>query len=493
MEQFNDINIAAEESALENFSFGAFRINPEGKILFANKKFLRTIGFTSLDQLEEKIKLDNDFKRNFAFKKYFSYLNRNKETLKENRWVKNDGRTILLREFVHPTKNINGDILFIDCIVEDITEKHIIDKLIKDIKVGDYSILKTLPDFIFVLSNEGIFIDCKNNYHKLFPQQFDLRGNSVFDLFSNEVAENTLAKIKNTLTTGELQTLEFQHNNTTGIVFLEARFIIIGHQEVLMIIRDVTKQKEAEEQIKKITEELRILNSTKDKFFSIIGHDLRTPLNGLLSYATILSTEIDELSKDEIQEYTSYITEIAKSTNSLLNNLLEWALLQSGRINFDPEMVDLPALTNKIFNLLSGASANKNVELVNKVASPTNIFADKNMLQSILINLTSNAIKFSRPGGSIIIVSQEFDKYFKISVQDNGVGISKENIHKLFDGDNNFTTIGTAKEKGTGLGLILCKEFSKMHSGEIWVDSTLGIGTTINFTISKELATKLNN
>jgi signal transduction histidine kinase len=171
----------------------------------------------------------------------------------------------------------------------------------------------------------------------------------------------------------------------------------------------------------------------------------------------------------------------------LLNNLLEWARIQNGKINFEPERNNLYNVAEKVLSMLQLVASNKNIEIQNKIDKNLNAIFDKNMINSILLNLTNNAIKFSNAGGKIELFSEEFDNYYKISVKDNGIGMTDEIASKLFNSNFAVTTLGTAKEKGTGLGLILCKEFVKRHKGNIWVESKVGTGSTFSFTISKDI------
>jgi signal transduction histidine kinase len=166
-----------------------------------------------------------------------------------------------------------------------------------------------------------------------------------------------------------------------------------------------------------------------------------------------------------------------------LENLLEWSRSQTGRIQMKPENIDLYKLVDDNVDFLQNQAGNKKIQLINKVASPTHVHADDNMLNTVIRNLISNAIKYTGEGGSITVSSYEKDGMVKISVIDTGIGIKPENIEKLFRIDVNYSTKGTADETGTGLGLILCKEFISRNKGEIWVESELGKGSTFKFTL----------
>jgi signal transduction histidine kinase/ligand-binding sensor domain-containing protein len=243
------------------------------------------------------------------------------------------------------------------------------------------------------------------------------------------------------------------------------------------------KVKERTARLGTANELLKETNATKDKFFSIIAHDLKSPFVGLLGYSELLSNEIDSLSKEKVVEYSMNLNKNIKNTYNLLENLLNWALLQTGRMAFSPESLDLYLEIESIADLLSANSSSKNIKILNGVNLNTYIEADRNMIRTVLYNLISNAIKFTRHGGEVCINTKNECKYTVISVSDNGIGIPKEHIDTLFDLDSNISTKGTANEKGTGLGLLLCKEMIEKHKGRISAESEEGKGTTFKVEI----------
>lgn len=470
--------------ALDNFGFGVFRIDRNGKPIYVNKYMLQLLGFESLADLENGIRNSTSLQKCFDPDRLSAFIRDSQKTFYEYRWTTKSNGKKLLREFGHEVIK-NCELVYYDCVVEDVSEKSLIDKLFQDIKSGDYSILKAIPDYILIVSRYGEVTESKNNFHQLFLGRENTDNLLLEDIFDSGTANKTRELIEETLQTGEPQSFDFRYMMLGTEKFFEARFAIRSYDEALMILRDVTQQKNAEQQVIQFTEELKQLNVTKDKFFSIIGHDLRAPISGLLNYAEILNDECEVLSKEEIKEFSGYIIEIARTTNSLLNNLLEWSRIQSGKIAYEPQELQLYLFVDKIFRLLNPIASNKQVILKNEIDPSFSCPADSNMLQSIILNLTSNALKFSNIGGTVSVSAVTFDDYIKISLRDTGIGIKEEHIKLLFDNSITFTTLGTAKEKGTGLGLMLCKEFVKMHNGNIWVESKVGHGTTFSFTLSK--------
>ncbi len=231
--------------------------------------------------------------------------------------------------------------------------------------------------------------------------------------------------------------------------------------------------------------ELRLLNATKDKFFSIVAHDLRNPFSVLLSISDLLLNNYDTFDDDTRLELLTMQSDTTKQAFSLLQNLLEWSKTQRGTLAFNPVRTNLNGIITECVNLNKGASIHKEIQLVQLQADDFWVSADINMLQTIIRNLIGNAIKFTYPGGKIEISTKDQGAFVEISVSDNGTGISPENLSRLFKVEGDVKTQGTSREAGSGLGLILCKEFVVMHGGEIRVESEVGKGSVFRFTIPK--------
>ncbi len=471
-----------DNAVIENLEFGFFRIDHYGTLIYANKSLLKLLEYENLYELNSDLQTNPLLQSCFNFNRLVKIHKNENEYI----WVTKSKIKKYFKEIIQPIKK-NDKIVYIDCIIQDVTDQMFLEKLIKDIDSNEASILKAIPDYIIVVSKNFEILESKNNISKIFPDFASIKGLFIKDIFDDKTSTDLENLIISVFESGEQSDYEFEISNLIYTSYFEARIVQRNFEEAIIIIRDISREKIAEHQLKKFTEELKQINATKDKFFSIIAHDLRTPLNGILNYAEILSTEYNELSKEEIKEFADYILEISRSTNNLLNNLLEWARIQNGKINFEPELNNLFNSAEKVLNILKFVSSNKGVEIINHIDKNIEFVFDKNMLNSILLNLVNNAIKFSNKGNKIEILSKEFDNYYKISVKDEGIGMSEEISSKLFNSNNTITTPGTAKEKGTGLGLILCKEFVKRHKGNIWVESKIGEGSIFSFTISKDL------
>lgn len=230
--------------------------------------------------------------------------------------------------------------------------------------------------------------------------------------------------------------------------------------------------------------ELKESNITKDKFFSIIAHDLKNPVSAFMGVSNFLSQTFHELSNEELKEFLDDVNNSAKQLYELLENLLMWSRCERGLIQYQPAVYELQQFITSNINLLKINADNKNISINYDLDKEYKVYADANMLNTIIRNLCTNAIKFTHEGGTINIICREDDNNFcRISVSDNGVGIPRENLEKLFSLQNSVSTTGTKQESGTGLGLILCREFVERHNGRIWVESTVNVGTTFHFTI----------
>ncbi len=244
-------------------------------------------------------------------------------------------------------------------------------------------------------------------------------------------------------------------------------------------------KKQSEEKIIQYSEELKELNASKDKFFSIIAHDLKSPFHGLLGLTRMVVEEYESMSETEVRSYMQIIKESTESTYKLIENLLEWSRLESGKMKYNPALQNMFMIVEDTRILLNQNARIKNINLRNKLGHQSFVWGDDTMLQSLVQNLISNAIKFTPAGGNIEVSENRFDDYIEYIVTDSGVGIKENDIEKLFRIDVSFTTKGTEQEKGTGLGLALCKEIVNIHGGKIKVQSKFGEGTKIIFTLNK--------
>lgn len=342
------------------------------------------------------------------------------------------------------------------------------------------------------------FYEKKNNQKEALSyfKKFKILSDSVFNKDVNiqvaliETQYETEKKDKEIAQLNESQAIqkskiEKQDSQTTilffGLIFLLVMVIVtvfIGINK--RKANDMLRQQKKEIQAK--NRELRKLNRVKDKFFSIISHDLKSPFQSLSGVLELMS--LSALSDQEVKKLFKDLKLKFDGTNSLLENLLEWARMQMKETKFEPYEVQLHNTVEEELALIEN-SKSKDVALQNNVEKITLAYADMNMLKLVIRNLVSNAIKFTKQKGSVEVLSEDMGDFVCISVKDNGVGISKENQQKIFNEETSISTLGTELESGTGLGLNLCKEFVEMHGGKIWVESEVGKGSIFKFTLKK--------
>jgi len=238
---------------------------------------------------------------------------------------------------------------------------------------------------------------------------------------------------------------------------------------------------------------LKEANANKDKFFSIVAHDLKSPFVGLLGITEMLDSDYDDFEEKERREFIHSLYEISKNTFELLEGLLEWARAKQGRMEFSPKEFDFFKLTDSLTNLLKANAFKKEIKLINSVDINSLVYGDRDMISTVLRNLLANAIKFTPQNGIVEVKAEIENKLLKVTVEDSGIGMTQQSQEKLFRIDVNHTTLGTNQEKGTGLGLILCKELIDNHKTEIWVESELGIGSKFIFTLPKRNIFENNN
>jgi PAS domain S-box-containing protein len=253
--------------------------------------------------------------------------------------------------------------------------------------------------------------------------------------------------------------------------------------KLVAIDSDIRKIKEAEEEIAKQRDHLKELNAAKDKFFSIIAHDLKNPFSVLLSVTEALLEGFSQMSDEEKNVSIQRIHKSANLLFNLLDNLLQWSMAQTGRLTYHPEKADLRTIVFGTVSLLRMNAENKHIDLVTDIPEKTYVHADVDMAKTVIRNLLTNAIKFNTKGGKVEVTARKKKGFYEVSVSDSGIGLSMEDQEKLFRIDVKNKTIGTSKEKGTGLGLILSKEYIEKNGGRIWVESEPGKGSNFLFTL----------
>ncbi len=350
----------------------------------------------------------------------------------------------------------------------------------------------------FVMSSEGLITDCNYSFLEIFgySDKQDIIGKNVSILYEDATE---FERIKNQLQ--EVKTLKNYEairkcKNGKLINTIENKIADFNDQGQIVKINgyiyDITERKLVEKALVEREASLEELNATKDKFFSIIAHDLKNPFNTIIGFSNILKDQIREKDYEGIENYATIIQNSSQKVLDLLINLLDWSRSQTGQMEFKPEQIDIEPIITDVMELLDASAQQKSIIPSGKITKNIVVYADKYMISLILRNLVSNAIKFTNPGGSIVISTEQNQDELKVSISDNGVGMTNETMKKLFRTEENKSMAGTQNETGTGLGLILCKEFVEKHGGQIWVESNPCKGSTFRFTLPKNSVTGIN-
>ena len=445
-----------------------------------------------------------------------------------NENVRKDGKIILCDWYNTPLVNDDGDVIGVSSLVDDITEREKSQKIqralyqisqsvhtIEDINhlykeihriVGG---LMKADNFYIALFDENsnmisfpYFVDeydsqpgpcklgrgltdyvLKTGKDMLVDAELDLklRKEGVTDLVgpATEIWLGVALKIKNK----PIGVIVVQDYNDKTTYAEEGKQILTYVSEQ---IASAIRKKMDEDELKRYSKELKELNASKDRFFSIIAHDLRSPFHGLLGLTNILNYDINNLSPQEIKNYLKEVHISTSNLYSLIENLLDWGRIQTGKLPFDPKAVNAYLVVDEVIEILGNTTKLKSITIKNELTKRTIVYADEDLLRSLFQNLLSNAIKFTESGGTVRIYSEKSNEdKLLFNIADNGVGISEEKISTLFKIDQNISSLGTNKEVGTGLGLLLCKEIVEKHNCKIDVKSKVGEGSCFSFTMNR--------
>ena len=407
------------------------------------------------------------------------------------------GEVIILKIHNYPIKE-NGKVVALRCLAVNITEQ---ENKISALTGKEYhyrQIFLNSPIAYQSLNNKGIIMDVNPAWEETMGYRHDeivgKNFKSILDKPYQSKFEKAFAVFKEK---GEARNIEFKLKKKNGglifgsyngkVEYANDGTFLRSH----CVFTDITAQKKAEETLKNSERKFRELNATKDKFFSIIAHDLKNPFNDLIGFTQLLATNIYKYDKNKIEQFVQIIHQSSKLAYGLLENLLEWSRAQTETLKFNPEYIDLKKIIQENIELLNSNAQNKHIKISSAIEKTTLVYADKNMVHTIVRNLISNAIKYTNNGGFVNITGRVEPHWVEIFIEDNGIGIEQKNIQKLFRIDESYTTPGTQREKGTGLGLVLCKEFIDKNGGAIKVESRPGKGTTFSFTLpTKNSATR---
>jgi PAS domain S-box-containing protein len=357
-----------------------------------------------------------------------------------------------------------------------------------------FSLFNTVKDAIFIQDPDGTILEANQGAEKMYgypASYFKGKMPSDFSVYTTDDLEQSNIHLEKAAQ-GEPQKFEFWGKRSNGDIFPKEIFlykgIFFGKDVVIALATDITERKQTEAQFEAYTMQLQELIETRDKIYSIVAHDLRSSFSSILGLSELLTEDWSSIEDSRKQIFAKNIFIAADGSYKLLQNLLDWSKNQSGLLEYEPVSFDMCGVINEILSLYRIQSLQKNISVQSEVTSPTFVYADVNMVQSILRNLISNAIKFTPENGRVWVTiceakTDNSENMVCLSVHDNGVGISEERMQKLFDSKINSTTIGTANEQGTGLGILICKEMAEKNKGKLWVESEEGTGSTFSFSL----------
>jgi len=366
--------------------------------------------------------------------------------------------------------------------------QHKLDRKLEESEKRYRSIVENINDAMIIHDFNGKIIDVNKNASLLLGYESNELIGSELSLF---LKPEKLVRHKERLSMLQSESgivFEEECERRDGsLIPMEVSARVVSHESGGMIqafARDISERKEQEKQIKEKNEQLLKALGERDRFFSIIAHDLRSPMVGFLMFIKMLTNKIEKMSLEEIERLSSEMKHSAENLYSLLENLLEWSLIQRGIKNYKLVSCRLSDLVNESVDLMQPSAAQKNISFKLRIPEDLHVFADRSMLKSILRNLLSNAVKYSQLDSEIELSAKPEGSRVLVRVKDHGIGMGKEIISSLFRTDKMSSRKGTSKEKGTGLGLILCKELVTIQGGEMWVRSARDEGSTFYLSLS---------
>jgi len=491
----NELRLSEEKfrrAFLSNPGIACISTIKEGTFIDVNEKFCKGIGWEREEVIGKTSKELNIFEDYQNREKIIAIINKNAFINDFELRIRTKSGEI--KDTIYAAEKIYMDNK--ECILSqifDITERKKTQEALKENKELYHSLFeKNTAVKLLIDPKDGAIVDANSAASMYYGYPHDkLTEMKISDI--NTLTAAALSEEMQEVLLEKKSYFNFKHRLSDGnirdVEVYSSPIYIKGRALLQSIIHDITERKKTEELLKKSENNLREMNAAKDKFFNIIAHDLRSPFSSILGFSNLLEEQMETKDYEGIEEYASFIHKSATHAKSLLENLLNWSRSQTGKMEFRPEYIDLKELLEETLLSLNDVSAQKTITIMTKMDKNVPVIADKTMTGIVLRNLISNAIKFSHPSGEILVSAEQNPDEILVSVKDSGVGIAKEDITKLFRIDMNHTTLGTNREKGTGLGLLLCKEFIEKHRGKIWVDSKEGKGSTFYFTLPKNWAT----
>ncbi|MGE5431905.1 MAG: PAS domain S-box protein [Syntrophomonadaceae bacterium] len=474
-------------------------VEADRKFILVNESFARIFGYENASELYGKDSLDIVANEDIPKVAKFIKARENKEPA-PNRYeflARHKDGSLFYAE-VSVTSYEAENKIHIVSVCRDITERKRTQQALKDSEERYRSITDNIDDFLWTAERidqnmRPVFYTSSIEKVTGYSQEEFLSDSKLwFKLIYPDDLNTVNKKLKNLLKDPARQSdeIEFRIINKSGNITWVRNKINIKRDSsgrpvsIFGLVSNISLYKKASEDLQKVTEALRESNDTKDKFLSIISHDLRTPFSSILGFTDLLLSD-DGLSEAQRTQYITFIHESSGNMLQLVNSLLDWTRLQTGRIKFEPERMNIREVIQKSITIMAGTALQKGVRLESLLEHDIYVHADQNLLLQVFNNLISNSIKFTNAGGSITVSCRpaEGQAHYLFIVKDTGVGIKKEDLEKLFRVDSKFTLEGTMGEKGSGLGLSIVREIIEKHGGDIHAESEYGFGSEFHFTL----------
>jgi PAS domain S-box-containing protein len=398
------------------------------------------------------------------------------------------GKKIWIRTFAKPVIE-KGQVVQIIGYMMDITKQKRAENALRASESKFRSLVEQASEILFLHNLEGKIVDVNQAaVRQTGYSREELLKLSVYDIDPDADKRKDKINFWDALKNSDKSIIETRHKRKDGSIYIAevtlGKIFFDNEYYILALARDISERKRIEEEILKSRENLIKMNAEKDKFFSIIAHDLRTPFTAFLGYTELIAEELHTMTLDEIQNMINIIRKSAANLYGLLENLLQWSRLRRGITVLKPERFNVLSAVKKSIDLAAEAAQNKEIEIIYDIPEKVEVFADIHMFETIVRNLVSNSVKFTNRKGKIFISAYKNNHgKVEISVKDTGIGIEKNMLGNLFSLDGKINRKGTEGELSTGLGLILCKEFIDKHNESINVESEPDKGSTFSFTL----------
>lgn len=489
-----NLRIDAEErlkSVFDNTVVGLYRTTPEGNIILANPALIRMLGYKSFEELKERDLKNEGFSINSPRAKFIDLIEKNKQVFGyESIWNKVNGEPIFIRESGRAVKDKTGNTIFYDGVVEDITEMKKAEVEKERSQLQFKSVWEKSFDGMRIIDSNGIIVEVNESYCKLVKKERDEIIGKPFSIVYKEKDEEEITKFKNEFSSGNIKP-HFEYKDTLWngeIIWISLSNSYIesgyGNKNLLSIFRDISEQKEYENNLLLAKEKAEEMNKVKSYFFANMSHELRTPLIGILGFSEFLLEEYSE--NPEAADMAKTIYQGGHRLLDTLNMILNFSKIESDKTQFNLKEKNIIPLIKESVNLYSAFAAQSNIKLNLDIKNEQiKCLIDENLFANSINNLINNAVKFT-PEGSVTVEAEIKDSFAIIKVKDTGIGIPQEKLDVIWDEFRQVSEGFSRSFEGTGLGLTIAKKYIELMGGKISAKSEVGKGTifTVIFNLS---------